>query len=72
MWNSKRYKELLRDRGLTQAQVDKNLGVEPGLISKYMREVRTPTPEQLYRFLRAAGVTDFTEDRLIDWFPPDP
>lgn len=70
MFNNKKLRLELNSRGVSQIELDGRLGVSAGMISKYVRGVRSPSPEQLYRFLLALGWTDeqLKQERLVDWY----
>lgn len=58
---------------MSQSDVAREMGVSRALPSKYIRGDRTPTVEQLYRFLRAIGYTDeqLKQERFVDWYSLD-
>jgi predicted transcriptional regulator len=60
----------LESRNISNTDLDRRLGVSLGMTSKYVGGRRTPTVEQLYRFLRAIGWTDeqLKQERFIDWY----
>lgn len=70
MFNTDKLQNELNKAGISQAELDNRIGVAGGMVSKYVRGVRTPTPETLYRFLRALGWTDkdIKNERLVDWY----
>ena len=60
----------MSSRDVSNSELDKRLNVAPGMISKYVAGKRTPTVEQLCRFLRALGWTDdeLKQERFVDWY----
>jgi predicted transcriptional regulator len=62
--------ELINGSGLTQAEIDNRLGVANGMVSKYVRGIRNPSVDQLYRFWRAIGWTEaqIEQERFVDWY----
>lgn len=69
-FNNKRLGEAINKSGLSMNEVDRRLNLHVGLTSKYVRGVRSPSPEQLCRFLVAIGWTDdqLRQERLVDWY----
>lgn len=52
-----RLKELRRERGLTQGQVAKRIGVTASIISAYENELRQPSYEVLLKLVRLYDVS---------------
>lgn len=73
MFNKEKLQTELNKRGISQLELDRRLGVKSGMVSKYTRGVREPSPEQLYRFLLAIGWTEesLKSELLINWYTPE-
>jgi transcriptional regulator with XRE-family HTH domain len=62
---------LIRNKGWTQKQVARKLGVRPVTVSGYVRNAFSPSVEVLWRASRLLGVsTDYLLDDTLGWPPP--
>jgi hypothetical protein len=70
MFNLKRFNREIEKAGLTATEIDTRMGIAGPMTYKYRAGKRTPSPEQLYKFLLAMGWTedDLRYERLVDWY----